>query len=504
METLGSEGRGPGLVRSGAMAVMSISRAISLHATERPHDPALTCGDVTLSWREFDRRTNRLARAYAGLGVEADDLVTIALPNSTAFFEAAFACWKLGATPQPVSAKLPGRELEEIVELADSKLVVGVDDERVPHRTTVPVGYEPDPRLGDDELPDAVASNWKAPTSGGSTGRPKIILAADPGRFDVDAPGFQLPNRSTCVIPGVLYHNAPFTISTLSLVGGNHVVNFPRFVPQLVLDAITEHRPTYLYLVPTMMNRIWKLPEEVRAAADVSSLRVAVHMAAHCPAWLKEEWIHWVGPDVLCELYAGTEIQSATWITGREWLEHRGSVGKPFTGEMKIVGDDGEDLPAGEIGEIYMRAAGGPNSTYRYLGADAKRLGDSDWESLGDLGWMDEDGYVYLADRRKDLILRGGSNVYPAEVEAAIDAHPAVRSCAVIGIADDDLGERVHAIVDAPDGVTENELRAHMAERLVSYKCPDSYEFVDEPVRDDAGKVRRSLLAAERNAPNAG
>ncbi|MGA1557239.1 MAG: AMP-binding protein [Ilumatobacteraceae bacterium] len=481
------------------MGILSLSRAISLHAAERPHDPALTCGDTTLSWLEFDRRTNRLARAFAELGVVPGDLATIALPNSTAFFESAFALWKLGATPQPVSAKLPGRELEEIVELADSRLVIGVAPDRIPGRTCIPVGFDPDPSIDDGELPDVVTARWKAPTSGGSTGRPKIILATTPGAFDIDAPGFSLPSRSACVIPGVLYHNAPFSISSMALAGGNHVVNFPRFVPEDVLDAVTRHRPKYLYLVPTMMNRIWKLPDEVRSAADMTSLEVAVHMAAPCPPWLKEEWIHWVGPDVLCELYAGTEVQSVTWITGREWLDHRGSVGRPIAGRMKVVRDDGTDAEPGEIGEIYMLADGGRNSTYEYLGADAKQLADTDWESLGDLGSMDEDGYVYLADRRKDLILRGGANVYPAEVESAIDEHPAVRSCAVIGIADDDLGQRVHAVVDAPDGVTEPDLRAHMAERLVSYKCPDTYEFVDEPVRDDAGKVRRSLLAEERS-----
>jgi bile acid-coenzyme A ligase len=297
----------------------------------------------------------------------------------------------------------------------------------------------------------------------------------------------------------VLYHNAPFSISTLALVNGNHVVNFPRFDGEAVLRAVTELRPKYLYMVPTMMQRMWKLPEETKAAADMSSLEVAVHMAAHCPPWLKEVWIEWVGPDVLCELYAGTEVQAVTWITGREWLEHHGSVGKPIAGEMRVFDDDGDELPPGEVGEIYMRAARGVNSTYQYIGAEAKRLGESEWESLGDMGWIDQDGYVYLADRRKDMILRGGANIYPAEVEAAIDAHPAVRSCAVVGLPDDDLGQRIHAIIDAPGGVDESELRTHLAEHLVSYKCPSTYEFVDEPVRDEAGKVRRSLLASERS-----
>ncbi len=477
------------------MGVISISRAMTLHATERPDAPALTCGDTTLTWREFDLRTDRLARAYAGLGVVKDDLVTIALPNSTAFMEAAIAIWKLGATPQPVSARLPGLEFQEIVELANSRLVVGAAAEQFPGRATVPVGFEPDPALSDDILPDVTATHLNAPTSGGSTGRPKLILAQVPGELDTEEPPFNVPVRSTTVIPGVLYHNAPFSTSAFALAAGNHLINFPRFVPEQVLDAVERYRATFLYLVPTMMGRIWKLPEEVRAKADLSSLDIALHMAAPCPPWLKEAWIDWLGPEVVCELYAGTEVQAVTWITGTEWLTHRGSVGRPMIGEMKIVGENDEDLPPGEIGEIYMRAEGGLNSTYRYVGGESKRLPGTEWESLGDMGSMDAEGYIYLADRRKDLILRGGANVYPAEVEAALEEHSSVRTCAVVGLSDEDLGQRVHAVIDAPGGVTEPDLRAHMADRLVSYKCPDSYSFVDEPVRDDAGKVRRTLLA---------
>ena len=268
----------------------------------------------------------------------------------------------------------------------------------------------------------------EGPTSGGSTGRPKIILATVPSEFDTDAAGFQSAARSACVIRRAATTTPRSRSRRWRSCPGNHVVNFPRFVPELVLAAVTEHQPEYLYLVPTMMARIWKLPERCEPAPTCRRWQIAVHMAAPCPPWLKEAWIDWVGPDVLCELYAGTEVQAITWITGREWLEHHGSVGRPIVGQMKVVDDHGEDLPAGEIGEIYMLADGGQGSTYRYLGADPKQLEDTEWESLGDMGWMDEDGYVYLADRRKDLILRGGANIYPAEVEHALDEHP---PCAV-------------------------------------------------------------------------
>jgi bile acid-coenzyme A ligase len=220
-------------------------------------------------------------------------------------------------------------------------------------------------------------------------------------------------------------------------------------------------------------------------------------MAAPCPAWLKEAFIHWIAPGEVMELYAGTEAQAVSIITGSEWLTHRGSVGRVAIGEMKVFGEDGAELPPGEVGEIYMRRPPGAPATYKYLGATPKVLEDG-WESLGDIGWFDAEGYLYLADRRTDMILVGGSNVYPAEIEAALEEHGAVQSVAVIGLPDEDLGNRIHAVVQARGPVTQEDLKAHLAERLVSYKQPRSYEFVDEPLRDDAGKVRRSALRDAR------
>jgi len=179
-------------------------------------------------------------------------------------------------------------------------------------------------------------------------------------------------------------------------------------------------------------------------------------------------------------------------------LSHRGSVGKPMPGHnMKILDEAGHALPPGEVGEVYMLPDVGVGTTYRYVGAEPRRRPDG-WETLGDMGYMDADGYLYLTDRRADMILRGGANIYPAEVEAAIDAHPAVRSRAVIGLPDEELGNRVHAIVDATSPVTAEALQAFLAERLVTYKIPQSFEFVREPLRDDAGKSRRSALRAAR------
>ena len=202
---------------------------------------------------------------------------------------------------------------------------------------------------------------------------------------------------------------------------------------------------------------------------------------------------------MIWELYGGTEGQGGTVITGREWLEHRGSVGKPNDScEMKIVDEAGNEVPTGEIGEVYMRPLTGQGSTYKYIGAEPKAI-DGGFESIGDMGYFDADGYLYLADRHTDMILSGGANIYPAEVEAAIDSFPGVRSSAVIGLPDEDMGNLIHAIVDAPDDrMTEEELLAHLAERLVRYKIPRSFEFSDEPLRDDAGKVRRRALREER------
>lgn len=479
------------------MAMISYSRRLTHLARQDPDRPAVTCGDDTLTRSQLESAANRLARDLAEGGVGVGDMVTIALPNSTGWFVAVAACWKVGAIPQPVSARLPERELRAIMELADPKAVMGVEPEMAPGRRVLPAGYRASADLPDGPLPDVTSPAWKAPTSGGSTGRPKLIVSGDPASYNEDAPPLFARPDGCMVMPGPLYHNGPIVWACSAWLAGSHVVVLPRFDAEGTLAAIDRYRADVVYLVPTMMKRIWRLPEEVRTSYDLSSLNAVWHLAEPCPQWLKQNWIDWLGPERILELYAGTEAQTATIITGTEWLAHRGSVGRPAPGSVMIADADGHELAPGEKGEVWMRSMR-DRPTYRYVGATA-RTREGGWESLGDMGWLDEDGYLYLGDRMQDMILTGGANVYPAEVEAALQEHPAVHSCAVIGLPDDDLGHSVHAIVEAdPAAVTTGDLLAFVGERLARYKVPRSVEFTDRPLRDEAGKVRRSALLEQR------
>lgn len=481
------------------MSEVSLSRVLAYWADRDPDRPILTHEGTTLSRAELEARSNRLARSYEKLGVKAGDFVTIALPNGVEFVEAVFATWKLGATPQPVSYRLPDEERRQIVVLAAPSLVVGAAPEVHQGTVCVAPGYSPDPALSDAPLPEVTAAYWKAMTSGGSTGRPKLIVSKDPATADPLEDRLGLLPGQVALIPGPLYHNGPFSLAMIALQKGDHLIITSRFDAVETLELIDRHGVQLMYLVPTMMQRMWRLPIAQRDSYDVSSLQVVWHMAAPCPAWLKEAFIEWFGGDVLMELYGGTEAQGFTTISGTEWLSHRGSVGKPQDGfRMKVVDDAGNSLPNGGIGEVFLLPDAGQGATYFYIGAEAKAV-DGGWESLGDLGYLDDEGYLYLTDRRSDMILSGGANIYPAEVEAAIDLHLSVRSSAVIGLPDEDMGNLVHAIVDVPEQNLDLEaLLAHLNQQLVVYKIPRTFEFVSEPLRDDAGKVRRQALRDER------
>lgn len=463
-----------------------------------PEARALTHIEGSLTWAEFEARANQRARFLRAAGVKAGDFVTMAIPNSNAVYETTFAVWKLGATPNVVASKLPAQEFRAILDLINPRVVVGADPTLAPGMKFVP----PDPDLQGFDTASVVetpAQHWKAMTSGGSTGRPKVIVDHRPAIWNPEDFLYGMRADGCVLNPGPLYHNAPYTLTHLALLAGNHVVGMRRFDAAEAMQLIERHRVNWVNFVPTMMHRIWNLTG--RESFDVSSLECVWHMAAPMPPALKEQWIRWLGGERIWELYGGTEGQGTTVISGVEWMNKRGSVGK-IQGEskIKVVNDRGEDCKAGEVGEIYFWAAGGPGSTYHYVGAEPKAR--DGWESIGDIGWIDEDGYVFLADRRTDLILRGGANIYPAEIEAALYDHSDVESAVVIGLPDDDLGARVHAIVKLKGKakVDAEEISEFLAARLATYKLPESYEFADQMMRGDDGKVRRSGLKDERAA----
>lgn len=480
------------------MARSSYGRRVSELAEREPDAPALYHEEDVLTRSELEARANRLARAYAERGVKEGDLVTIALPNGVEHCLACLATWKLGAVPNPISPKLPEREREALVARADPPLVVGAE---CAGRNCLPAGFEPEPSLSDAALPDATPPHERALASGGSTGAPKLIIPNNPAVYDDENPSPLFKAKRAALIPGPLTHAVPISATWQAIFGGAAAVLMTRFDPSRCLELIERHRVDRVCLVPTMMLRIWRLPEAERLGRDVSSLEFVMSGGAPLPAWLMRAWIDWLGPDVMHEAFGPSERIGGTFITGREWLEHPGSVGRPSAGaRLRILDPEtGAELPPGELGEIYAMPAGGTGSTYRYVGAEARRTLDG-WESVGDMGWLDADGYLYLGDRRTDMILTGGRNVYPAEVEAALQEHPAVRSCCVIGLPDDDLGSRVHAIVELAAPTSDDELLHHLGERLVSYKMPRSFERSERPLRNDAGKVRRSALRAERVA----
>ncbi|WP_369051841.1 AMP-binding protein [Kineococcus terrestris] len=460
------------------MSSPSISRALTWLAQRSPGAVAVRCEGRVLTREELDRRTNALARRWIEEGVRPDDVVTVALPNGVDAVLAHVAAWKAGATPQPLSPRLPEQEREAVLALTRPALVV---DAALGDLTALTVGVD------DGELPDLAASSWKAPTSSGSTGRPKVVRAAAPARVDPTAPVAPfVPLRAVQLVAGPLSHAAPFTYAMRGLMTGHELVVVPRFDAGRWLELVAAARVTWGLLVPATMLRVWRHP--ARAAADVSSLESVLHLGARCAPWLKRAWIGWLGAERVHEVYASTESQGLTFIDGADWLRHPGSVGRPLPGSrFRVVRPDLTDCRPGEVGEVLMRR---DVPTYTYLGAEPP-LRDG-WHASGDSGWLDADGYLHVGDRIDDVVVSGGEVVVPADVEAVLEEHPRVRSAVVVGVADEELGQRVRAVVDG-SGVDEQELDAWVAARLPPRQRPASWRFVTGPLRDDTGKVRRGL-----------
>ncbi len=484
--------------------LLSPGRRLTQLAQQKPNAIALIVvrqdgGEDTLTWLQLEEWANRLAHRLAEVGVRQKSFVAINLPNGLEHVVGTLSAYKLGACPLPVSHRMPASERDQLMALAEPDAVLsdatelkGITRAQMRALQSYPVMSPP----------DAVPQPSKAIASGGSTGRPKLIITPSsffyaPGEHPLAMLlGFDAGDR--VYSPGPLYHNQAFTFTHLILfIGGSAVLN-EKFEAEACLATIARHRPTVLNLVPTMMLRMLR-SKELRSK-DLASVRSLWHLAAPCPDWVKRGWIERLGAEKVNELWGATESTGVTVINGREWLQKPGSVGTGYATEIRILNEQRRPLPAGEVGEIFTRFRGAP-AQYSYLGAKALETVDGDFASVGDLGYVDQDGYLFLTDRRVDLIISGGANVVPAEVEAILTQHPSVRDVAVIGLKDDDLGRRVHALIEPANAhapPTSEELDAHVRRHLASYKAPRGYELVPMLPRDEAGKIRRSKLRDER------
>jgi len=483
------------------MTRMPIGAALRELADRSPDAPAVRDRSTALTRSELQDRASRLATRLRESGVRSDDLVTIRVPNGIEHVVATVAVWIAGATPHPLDARLPPDEQRALIELAGARVVVSDSAVDAPGTTTLaPSAPDASPWSG----PDLAAASWKAPGSSGSTGRPKIVVATAPAIIDPDAAVAPfVPRRARQLVLAPLSHSAPFTYAYRGLMTGHELVIEPRFEPEAALRALAASRAGWAMLVPTMMHRMLRLPAAERAAADLSALDSILHIGAPCPPAVKRGWIDWIGAERVVEVYAGSESAGLTMIRGDEWLRRPGSVGRPISGSrMRVVGADGREVPAGTTGLVQMRRAG--EAPYRYLGADVEAV--DGWHTLGDLGRLDDDGYLFLDDRRSDLIVVGGENVVPSRVERVAEEHPAVRSAVAVGLPDEDLGQVVGLVVDVDGaGVAESEIAGWMRDRLERVAHPRRILLVDRPLRDDAGKVRRSAwrdaFAVDRRSP---
>ncbi|GAB2981968.1 acyl-CoA synthetase [Amycolatopsis acidiphila] len=488
-------------------------------AAELGGKPAIVMGatGATLTYRDLEARSNRIARLFRDRGLRPGDHIALLFGNTLDVFPVVWAAQRCGLFYTPVNWHLAESEAAYIVENCEARLLVSEVDME-PLASAIAGGLD---RLvtgghvdGVESLDAAVAPFSDEPVddetegyymlySSGTTGRPKGILPELPATpFGTGLPidhlmagRFGFGRDTVYLSPGPIYHAAPLGWTTGTVRNGGTVVVMEKFDAEQTLRLIERHGVTHGQFVPTMFVRMLKLPGEIRSRYDVSSLRVAVHAAAPCPVEVKEKVIDWFGPK-LVEFYAGSEGSGFCLIDTPAWLTHKGSVGKPVMGEVHVCDDDGTELGPGEVGTVWF---GGTRrfAYHRDPEKTASVHNDRGWSTLGDLGQVDEEGYLYLSDRRTDLILSGGVNIYPREIEDVLALHPAVEDVAVIGVPDPEFGQRVHAVVH-PAGAARpelaDELIAYCRDRLGHYKCPKTVSFADVP-RLPSGKIlRRELM----------
>lgn len=490
----------------------SFGRRIAELAEAHPDKTALVFlasdgREELVDWRTLDRRANQMARRLGDAGAGPGTTVALAIPNSPTHVEAAIGAWRVGACVLPVRADVPPWERRRLIDLARPDVVVGDWEEAGAVRLDL-AELQASADLPDGPLEDRVPDPFLAITSSGSSGLPKLIVSLEPGVYDPDAATYQTATamgsaeEEVQLVPTALYHTNGFRIAHSGLQRDETVVLMERFDAEQAVDLIERRNVTRVTMAPIMLLRISRLPGI--DGRDLSSLRSVLQGAAPCPPWLVRWWIERIGAEKFFIAYGASERIGVTMIRGDEWLHRPGSVGRGMRTDIKILGEDGAELPAGEIGDVYMRQsyAGGP--TFRYVGAPPPAATPDGFQTVGDLGKLDEDGYLYLVDRRTDMIVTGGANVFPAEVEAALLEHPSVADVAVIGAADPEWGRRVEAAVEPTDygrPPSVDDLEAHCRLRLASYKVPKRFHLVPRLPRGETGKINRAEIARSLEDP---
>ncbi len=496
-------------------------------ARRTPDKPAIIMAGTgeQMTYGELDAMASQLAQLFRAEGLQVGDHVAFCLENRLEYLAIAWGCHYAGLYYTAISSRLQTDEMAYIIENSSSQAFITspykADQaaelaEQMPNvRIRLAVGgavdgyadFAEEIAKHPAELLDDPVEGQDMLYSSGTTGRPKGIKAPLPGLPLGSAPGlsvmaqflFGADEKAIYLSPAPMYHAAPLRFCMSFQRMGATVVAMSRFDPEEALKAIDTFKVTASQWVPTMFVRMLKLPDETRAKYDVSTLGHAVHAAAPCPIDVKEKMINWWGP-VLHEYYAGTEGNGLTYLNSEDWLTHKGSVGKPLLGVVHILDDDGNEVEVGQEGGVYFSGGGG----FEYHGDEEKtsdsRMGDK--STLGDVGRVDEDGFLYLTDRKAYMIISGGVNIYPQEAENALTMHPKVFDVAVIGVPNDDFGEEVKAVVQPVDMAEagpelERELIAFCREQLADVKCPRSVDFRAELPRHPTGKLYKRLLKDE-------
>ena len=486
-------------------------------AAEHPDVAAMIVAgepDERFTWRDLSRRSAGIARAFAARGLGQGKVLCLELPNGAGFILGALAAWRLGATVAPLRWDLPEPERIQLRTLADPAVIVTQTGEGEGEMALADLLGAPAANPADLPSPPIASPAWMS-ASGGSTGSPKLIapkvdtaLGDDGGmRFTggrsnfADNADHRHPVHLVCT---PLYHMHGFVLAFRTLTEDFRLVVMPRFEPEQFLDLVERERVNFLALVPTILIRLLKSPTIRRR--DLSSIENIILGAGATPEWAIRELIALTSPETVKLGYGMSESLAASFLRGDEWLAHPGSVGRPIGVDTLVADEDGKPLPAGEVGELFFRPIGG-GEAFRYVGDARPRSLPGGWASVGDLGRLDEDGYLYILDRRADMIKTGGANVFVSEVEAALIAHPDVADLAVVGLSDPEWGRRVHAIVQLREGLDPSGmdavLRAHCKQRLAAYKAPRSFEYVADLGRSDAGKINRQALARAREEAGA-